>query len=261
MAEASAPLTAQVGRGIVEFLGVPADERLLGEDLVNLPDAEQHPEPVLSRRRHDRLVVAGSVLTGSTLIGGVAMLLYAGWQLLLQSGGAFDVVLAVIGILLVATHWGWVHVAEYVGLTIDEHQQRLSDERRRAWLATVQPYPRFSISTSVRDDASTQLQRILHRPVLTTHQTFTFVAEVDASETFDADTSAAEIATAVETSRRRARLETDRLRELWEAASTAYTATELSAHDDEQHLAARRAAATALSEHINASLREPPLVE
>jgi hypothetical protein len=40
-----------------------------------------------------------------------------------------DAVLAVIGILLVATHWGWVHVAEYVGLTIDEHQRRASDER------------------------------------------------------------------------------------------------------------------------------------
>jgi len=47
MAEASAPIAAQGGRGMVEFLGVPADERLLDEDLVNLPDAEQHPEPVL----------------------------------------------------------------------------------------------------------------------------------------------------------------------------------------------------------------------
>ncbi len=246
---------------MVEFLGVPADQRLLEEDLVNLPDAEQHREPVLSRRRHDRLVVAGSVLTGSTLIGGAAMLLYAGWQLLFESGGAFDVVLAAVGILLIATHWGWVHVAEYVGLTIDEHQRHLSDERRREWLATVEPYPRFSISTSVRDDASTQVQRILHRPVLTTHQTFTFVSEVDTIETFDADTSAAEIATAVETGRRQARLETDRLRELWEAAATAYTAALLSAHDNEQQLAARRAAATALSEHINASLLKPPLVE
>jgi hypothetical protein len=69
------------------------------------------------------------------------------------------------------------------------------------------------------------------------------------------------IATTVETMRRQARLETDRLRELWEAASTAYAAALSSAEDDQQRLAAQRAAATALSEHINASLLEPPLVE
>jgi hypothetical protein len=61
--------------------------------------------------------------------------------------------------------------------------------------------------------------------------------------------------------RRQARLETDRLHELWEAASTAYAAALLSDGDERQRLAAQRAAATALSEHINASLLEPPLVE
>ncbi len=243
------------------FLGVPADERLLDEDLVNLPDAEQYREPVLSSHGHDRLVAAGSLLTGTTLIGGAAMLLYGGWQLLFEAGSAFDAVLVVIGILLVATHWGWVHVAEYVGLTIDEHERRLSDQRRREWLAAVQPYPRFSVSTSVLDDASTQVERILHRPVLTAQQTFTFVREVNTIETYDGVASAAEIATAVETIRRQARLETDRLRELWETATSAYTAALLNAHDDDQQLAAQRAAATALSEHINASLREPPLIE
>ena len=56
-------------------------------------------------------------------------------------------------------------------------------------------------------------------------------------------------------------LETDRLRGNWEAASSAYEEALLSADDDQQRLAAERAAATALSEHINASLLEPPLVE
>jgi hypothetical protein len=246
---------------MLAFLGVPADERLLDEDLANLPGADQHHEAVVSSQRHDRLVAAGSLLTGGTLIGGTAMLLYGGWQVLFEGGGAFDAVLAVIGILLVGTHWGWVHVAEYVGLTIDEQQRRVADERRREWLAAIAPYPRFSISTSVLDDASTQVERILHRPVLTTQHTFTFVRQVTAIETYDADAPAAEIATAVETIRRQARLETDRLRELWEAASDAYTAVLLSAHNDEQQLAAQRAAATALSEHINSSLLEPPLVE
>jgi hypothetical protein len=154
-----------------------------------------------------------------------------------------------------------VHVAEYVGLTIDEHQRRLSDHRGQEWLDSIEPYPRFSVATSVLDDASTRVERVLHRPVLTERQTFTFVREIDAEETFDADAPAEVIAAAVETMRREARLETDRLRELWEAASTTYTAALLGAHDDQHRLAAQRAAATALSEHINASLLEPPLVE
>ncbi|MFL5909314.1 MAG: hypothetical protein ACJ768_01905 [Gaiellaceae bacterium] len=247
--------------GMVAFLGVPADPRLLDEDLVNLPDAEQRREPEISTHQHDRLVATGSVLTGVTLVGGAATTLYGGWQALFQSGGAFDVALAVVGLLLVATHWGWVHVAEYVGLTIDERQSRAAGARRRDWLASLQPFPRFSVSTSVLDDASTRVRRVLHRPVLTGNGTFTFVRETDTEKTYDAATSAAVIASDVETMRRQARLETDRLSGLWEAASTAYDAALLSADDDRQRLAAERAAATALSEHINASLREPPLVE
>jgi hypothetical protein len=246
---------------MVAFLGVPADRRLLDEDLVNLPDAEQHREPVISTHQHDRLVAAGSIATGASLIGGAALLLYGGWQLLFGGGGAVGAVLALIGLLLVATHWGWVHVAEYIGLTIDERQQSAADQRRQEWLATIDPYPRFSVSTSVLDDASTRVQRVLHQPVLTPQHTFTFVREPDAEKTFDADASAEVIAAAVETMRRQARLETDRLRDLWEAASSAYAAALRGAEDDQQRLVAQRAAATALSEHINAALLEPPLVE
>ena len=108
------------------------------------------------------------------------------------------------------------------------------------------------------DDASIRIERVLYRPILTAAHTFTFVRETDTEETYAPDASAEVIATTVETMRRQARLETDRLRELWEAASTAYAATLSSADDDEQRLAAERAAATALSEHINASLLEPP---
>jgi hypothetical protein len=249
------------GEGMVAFLGVAADKRLLNEDLGNLPDAEQHHEPAISTYKRDRLVGAGSLLTGATLIGGTAMILLGGWELFFNGGGAFAVVVAVIGILLVGTHWGWVHVAEYIGLSIDERQQRSAETRWRDWLASIQPYPRFSVSTSVLDDASTRVERVLHRPLLTAQHTFTFVRETDAETTYNADTPAAVIAMSVETMRRTARLETERLRGLWEAASSAYQASLLSADDDQQRLAAQRAAAAALSEHINASLLEPPLVE
>ena len=249
------------GESMLRFLGVTADTRLLNEDLVNLPDAEQYHEPEVSTHKHDRLVTAGSVMTGATLIGGTAMVLYGAWRLLFHSGGAFDAVLAAVGVLLVATHWGWVHVAEYVRLTVDERHARAAAERGRQWLASVQPYPRFSVTTSVLGDASTRVRRVLHRPVPTGHDTFTFVRETDAEQTYGADTPAAVIAEAVETMRRQARLDTDRLRELWEAAATSYEAVLLSAQDEQHRLIAERAAATALSEHINTSLREPPLVE
>jgi hypothetical protein len=247
--------------GMLAFLGVAPDSRLLHEDLVNLPDAEQRREPTLSTHQHDRLVAAGSVLTGSTLLGGAALGLYGGWQALLNGGGVLDVVVALIGILLVATHWGWVHVAEYVGLTIDGRQQRAIEAQSDNWLVTIEPYPRFSVSTDVLDDATTRVTRYIHRPVLTPRHTFTFVREMENERLYDADTPAADIATGVETMRRQARLDTDRLARNWEAASSAYDAALLGADDDQEHLAAQRAAATALSEHINASLRQPPLVE
>jgi hypothetical protein len=252
---------ADRNQGMLAFLGAAADPRLLDEDLFNLPDAERLREPVISTHKHDRLVAAGSLLTGGSLIGGAAIGLYGGWRLLFHDGGALDVVVAVIGILLALTHWGWVHVAEYVGLAIDERQQRAIDERRSVWLAGIAPYPRFSVYTSVLDDASTRVERILHQPVLTARGTFTFVRAIDAQQTFDADAGAEAIATAVETMRRRARVDTDRLRGLWEAASTTYDAALRSSHDDQRRIAAQRAAATALSEHINASLLEQPLVE
>jgi hypothetical protein len=249
------------GRGVLAFLGVAPDPRLLEDDLVNLPAAEQHSEPPVSTRQHDRVVAAGSVLTGVSLVGGVALLLWAGWRLLFEGGGAFDAVFAGIGLVLAATHWGWVHVAEYVGLTIDARQTREIEAHREQWLSTIEPYPRFSVVTSVGEDGTTRVARVLHRPALTDRNTFTFVRESDIEHRHGVDAPAEVIATDVETMRRQARLQTDRMCELWHAASTAYSAALLNAHDDQERLAADRAAAHALSEHINASLLEAPVVE
>jgi hypothetical protein len=254
-------MTVDGKQGMVAFLGVDPDPGLLDVDRVNLPQTEQPPEPAAPSQRHDRLVAAGSVLTGVTLIGGVVLAGYGAAQLLFGGGGAFDAVVAVIGILLAATHWGWVHVAEYAGLTIDDHERRATDAGRREWLAGIEPYPRFSVSTSVLDDASIRIERVLYRPTLTAAHTFTFVRETDREETYAADTPAEVIATTVETMRRQARLETDRLHELWDIASTSYAARLADGDDDQQRLEAERAAATALSEHLNASLLEPPVIE
>ena len=97
---------------------------------------------------------------------------------------------------------------------------------RRDWLASIQPYPRFSVSTSVLENASTRVERVLHQPVLTDQHTFTFVRKLDAAQLYDADIPAEVIASAVETMRRQARLDTDRFRDLWETASTTYAAAQ-----------------------------------
>ena len=246
---------------MTRFLGVAADRRLLDEDSSNLPDAEQRRELPISSHEHDRLVAAGSALTGISLVGGAALLLYGAVQLLFNDGGAFDAVLAALGILLVATHWGWVHAAEYVGLTIDERRDRAVEQDRRDWLRSIEPYRRFSVTTSVLADASTRVERILHQPVLTEQHTFTFVRKLDTAQTFGGDVPTEVLASAVETMRRQARLDTDRFRDLWASAASAYRAELAGADTDQERLAAQHAAAKALSEHINESLREPPLVE
>lgn len=248
-------------QGMVEFLGVDPDPGLLDADRLELPRTERPPQPAAAGARHGRLVAAGSTLTGVTLVGGVVLTIYGAAQLLFGDGGAFDAVVTVIGILLAATHWGWVHVAEYIGLTIDDRERRATDAGRREWLARIDPYPRFSVSTSVLDDASIRIERILYRPTLTAAHTFTFVRETDGQEIYAADTPAEVIASTVETMRRQARLQTDRLHELWDVASTSYAARLADGADEQQRLDAERAAATALSDHINGSLLEPPLIE
>ncbi len=137
---------------MLAFLGVAPDRRLLDEDLSNLPEAEQRHEPAMSTEGHERLVRAGSLLTGITLIGGIALLLYGAVQLLFNGGGAFSAVIALIGLLLAGTHWGWVHVAEYAGLTLDAHRQReieaanCNGSRRSSRILASASRPAFSMT-------------------------------------------------------------------------------------------------------------------
>lgn len=249
------------GQDLMAFLGVRADRRLLHEDADALPDGERHRAVAVASRRRDALVAVGSLLTGTTLVVGALTALYGGARLSFGARGAVDVVLLIVGLLLAGTHWGWVHLAEYAGVSLDDRRRRDADTRTEDWLAAVEPYPRLSVRTAVLDDASIRVERVRHRPVLTGRGTFTFAAQPDGGTVYPPETSAAVIAEGVETMRREARLQTDRVRGGWEAASTAYAAAVLDASGDEEHLAAQRAAATALSEHLNASLLEPPLVE
>src|ERR1044072_7342687 len=127
------------GQDMVAFLGAVPDRRLLDEDLKNLPATEQRHEPEIVSHGHNRLVAAGSFLAGASLIGGALLTLYALWRLVFHSGGALDIALVVLGVVLVATHWGWVHVAEYVGITLDDRETRALSRRAGGWLAGIEP--------------------------------------------------------------------------------------------------------------------------
>ncbi|MBV9817570.1 MAG: hypothetical protein JOZ07_04390 [Solirubrobacterales bacterium] len=246
---------------LVDFLGVAADPRLLHQDLDGVPGIPPRPAIDAAGPAHARLVAAGSLTTAITLFGGAALAVWGAARLLKGSGGLMAVVLLILGLALVATHWGWVHVAEYVGVSIDQRHGQAGQRRERVWLAELEPYPRFAVRTSVGGDASTTVERALYRPVLTDAGMFAFDRSVREVRHFDADAPAEEIAAELEALRRRARLATDRQHERWEAAAAAYDAELVHAHDERDRLAARRAAAVALSDHLNASLREPPLVE
>jgi hypothetical protein len=201
-----------------------------------------------------------------SLVGGVALIV-AGLVSLVAGGSAvLGAVALVFGIVLVATHWGWVHVAELTANTLEGRRFASLLERRRAWLATIEPYPRWEVGTSTEADGSIAIVTVLYRPVAcargalpsgartstaartlpsrartsTAGGTFTFVREEVGREVHSGDEPGASVAERAELLRRQA----------------------VAAHASEQErVAAVRAASEALSERINANLRDPPLVE
>ena len=131
----------------------------------------------------------------------------------------------------------------------------------RQWLETIEPYARYEISTNVADDGSICIVRTCYRPVRSGERTFTFVAEPERKELHSEEEPAAEVTERAELLRREAARDTERERERYEIASEAYSAALIHRDDERQRLAARKAASAALSEQINANLRDPPLIE
>jgi hypothetical protein len=113
----------------------------------------------------------------------------------------------------------------------------------------------------VADDGSICIVRSRFRPVRHGGRGFTFVREVESEEVHSAEAPAAEVTDRAEQLRREAARVTERERERYEVAAGAYEMALLHAGDEQERLAARRAASAALSERINANLRDPPLIE
>jgi hypothetical protein len=244
-----------------DFVGSEPDERLLAEDVEKLPAGLGRPEAVPPSRARRRIVGAGATLTAVSLVGGVLLVLLGAIETI--SGGIdLAAVLAfVVGLILISTHWGWVHVAELTANSVEGRSNADALDRRRQWLAGIEPYTHFEVSTEVRDDGAIEIYSVRHRPVRARENTFTFVREVEHREVHPPDEPAAAVTERAETLRREAALATEQERRRYEIAAGAYQAA-LGGHaDEEQRRLAQRAASEALSNQINTNLRDPPLVE
>jgi hypothetical protein len=245
----------------VELIGRRPDERLLRDDLSQLPSSLGEPERLPSSPARRRLVGTGATLTGVTLVGGSALIVLGLVEAIAGGSLALAVVALVIGIALVGTHWGWVHVAELTANKLEERTHASVIERRREWLRAIEPYTRWEVSTRANDDGSITIVTTRYRPISTGERTFTFVREEIGREVHSAEEPAAAVTERAELLRRQAASDTSRERERFELARDAYESAMLASGDEQERRAALRAASEALSDRINSNLRDPPLTE
>ncbi|MBV9424978.1 MAG: hypothetical protein JOZ98_18860 [Solirubrobacterales bacterium] len=244
-----------------ELVGSVADERLLDAEIANLPGSVGRPEGIPPSKTRGRLVGVGATLTGVTLIGGLALML-VGVIVAISGGiGVVAIVAIVLGLVLVATHWGWVHVAEATADAIEARRDSEITARRRSWLDLIEPYTRYEVTTDVGEDGSITISRVRYRPVRTGERRFTFKREIEHTEVHSGEESGAAITERAELLRRQAAADTERERLHFEAAHGAYQEALLAEGSEREQLEARRAESRALSERINTNLRDPPLTE
>jgi hypothetical protein len=245
----------------VEMVAYKPDERLLGEDLTQLPaSVGQPPQPLPESPARRQVVRLGATMTGVTLVVGVVVALLGLVEAIADGGLSWFVVLAV-GIVLAATHWGWVHVAELTGNTIEARRQTTVEELRRHWLEEIEPYSRWEVVTRADQDGSITIETLRHRPLARGERTFSFVRELESREVHPADETAAAVTERAELLRHEAAARTGRARDQFEAARAAYDGVLIAEGDEQQRRAALQAASEALSERINSNLRDPPVTE
>jgi hypothetical protein len=243
-----------------QLLGRIADEHLLSEQST-LPVAVGRPAPIVPSQRRRWIVGVGATLTGVTLVGGIALIAAALVGIIASGFGALEVAALAVGIVLVATHWGWVHVAEFTAMTLEGRRERAALERSGRWLAAIEPYTRYEVATNVGEDGAITIVRTRHRPMPSGEGRFTFVAEVEYSEVHAPDEPGAMVAERAEGLRRQAALDTDRERQRWTEVVGELETEQMRREQEERLKEALRAESQALSERINANLRDPPLEE
>jgi hypothetical protein len=244
-----------------DLIGLEADERLLSAPADHLPVALGHPAPLPVSAARGRIVGVGVTLTGVTLVGGAALAIYGLIAVLFGGGGVVAVVALVLGLLLAGTHWGWVHVAEATAVGLDRRASVPAVDQRQRWLRAVAPFTRYEITTTADDDGSITIERLRYRPTRAGEHTFVFEREVQLHEIHGGDEPAAVISERAELLRRQAAHDTERERQRFQARADEFERAALAAEDDRGRAEVRAAESRALSEQINANLREPPLVE
>jgi hypothetical protein len=244
-----------------QFVGLTADEDLLADDGESLPESMGRPPMVPMTRSGAAIVGVGATLTGVTLFGGIALTLLGAIDGISSGFGVLALIAVVLGVLMVATHWGWVHVAEFSANAIHSRRNSEIEEQRFRWLRTLEPYTRYEVRTEVEADGSLTLATVRHRPVPTNPGHFTFVRELIEPEQHPDEEPAAQIAERAEHLRRQAALMTERERQRYQAAIEDQQQLLLGQHDEAEYLRARRAASEALAKQINTNLQDPPLTE
>jgi hypothetical protein len=235
------------------------DERLLSERDLPVSIGRPQPMPPPSRTRA-RIVALGATLTGVTLLIGIA-LVGVGIGEAVSDAAVLAIAAIAVGVVLVATHWGWVHVAEWTGQAIERRRDSEVLDRQRRWLEEIKPYTRYEVTTTVDDDGSIRVARARYDPVATGERGFAFSRRVEHEEIHSPEEPGAAVAERAELLRRHAAADTERERRRFEVAADAYHTALLRSDDEQQRQVARRAASEALSQQINANLREPPLIE
>lgn len=244
-----------------QLLGHTGDERLLEDDGRSLPESMGRPPPFPVSRARSKIVGVGATLTGVTLIGGILLTLLGAIDAISSGFGALAWIAVVLGVIMISTHWGWVHVAEFTATSIESSRHGEIERARFDWLRGLEPYTRYEVTTDVEGDGSLTISTVRHRPVESAPGHFTFVRDVVERERHSDEEPAAKIAERAEQRRREAALMTQRERTRFEAAHDEEQRALLARHDEEEQLRARRVTSEALAEQINTNLRDPPLTE
>ncbi len=251
-ADAGAP-----GGDPLELANRIADERLLSE-AASLPAEIVRPSAPIASSQRRWIVGTGATLTGVTLIGGLALVVAGIVEMISNGFGGLGLAAAIVGIVLIATHWGWVHVAEATATALEGHRERDALVDRQRWLEAIEPYTRYEVSTDVGESGVITIVRRRHAPMPSGEGRFTFATEIEHAETHSADEPGAAVAERAEALRQQAALDTDRERRRYEEVISERQTEHLRREQEQSAKDASRAESQALSERINANLRDPP---
>jgi hypothetical protein len=240
------------------LIGLTADVALLDAGPESLPRELWRPAAAVPGRAPQRLASAGAALSAGAVLAGVALVGLSAIELIAGpvwlSGGAL-----VLGVVLAGTHRWWARAEKAGARASTDRRQRERDAAQRSWIEAIEPYPRFEVSTAVTPHGSIEIVRACFSPVRSAGEHFRFERAIELSEVHDGEAPSATVVERAEELRREAALDTERARERYEELAELRGGGRSGGAGEREYQAAVRATADALSERINANLREPPL--